>query len=557
MSTLLRRAPLGALTFALIAVVQTAPLAAAQDAPTAASTGAIATFELIFDAAVFPDGFEGDVIVALTQPGRPGEPRQVMHNWFGAPPMMRFAVAVEAGADPLVLRQEDAVASFPADWSDFEWDLQAPETDSETETETETDAETKVEARPGLWSAQAVARRSTTGRDAGLDAGDVHSTVAKCVYRPDATGSLRLVLDTVVAAEPFEETERIKLFEMTSPLLSAFWGFDYTVRAGVLLPLDHDPEKVYPVVYSVTGFGGTADDIRSWERRAREGSALADCIVVVPDASNRFGHSVFCNSFSIGPWGDMLVREMIPALEAQFGGGDLRHRYVTGVSSGGWSSLWLQVAYPLQFQGCWSHVPDPIDFHDFQGIDLYEPIDAKTPRNMYVDEEGQPRPLARRGEDVMLTHEEFVRREHVLNPGGQIRSFEGTFSQLDENGLPQRVFDVETGVIDHAVARTWRNFDISLRLLNDWDELEEVLTGKIRIYAGEVDNFYLEGAVERFQRLADEAGLLEHMVVEVVPGMGHSLHGAGYQDMLATIARRAQESPPAIPEPEKMPWEDD
>ncbi|WP_145183045.1 alpha/beta hydrolase-fold protein [Planctomycetes bacterium Pla163] len=550
MSTNLRHAPLGALPFALLAVAWTAPLTAAASAPVQDAPAAeIGTFELVFDATVFPEGFEGDVIVAITQPGRRGEPRQVMHEWFGAPPMLRFAVDVEAGAEPLILRQEDALASFPKDWADFDWNLPAPGA---------TDATDSAAApSPGQWNVQAVARRSTTGREAGLDAGDVHSAVAKAVHRPDATGALRLVLDTVVAAEPFEETERIKLFEMTSPLLSAFWGFEYTVRAGVLLPLNHDPEKVYPVVYSVTGFGGTADDIRGWERRAREGSVLADCIVVVPDASNRFGHSVFCNSFSIGPWGDMLVREMVPALEARFGGGDLRHRYVTGVSSGGWSSLWLQVAYPLQFQGCWSHVPDPIDFHDFQGIDLYEPIDEKTPRNMYVDENGQPRPLARRGDEIMLTYEEFVRREHVLNPGGQIRSFEGTFSQLDENGLPQRVFDVETGVIDHAVARTWRNFDISLRLLNDWDELEDVLTGKIRIYAGEMDNFYLEGAVERFKGLAEAAGLLEHMVVEVVPGMGHSLHGAGYQDMLATIARRVEEMPPAIPEPEKMPWEDD
>jgi hypothetical protein len=310
-------------------------------------------------------------------------------------------------------------------------------------------------------------------------------------------------------------------------------------------------------VYSVTGFGGDHESIRGWERRAGEGTTLSKCIVVVPDASNRYGHSVFCDSASIGPWGTMLTSEMVPALEERFGGGDPFHRYVTGVSSGGWSSLWLQVAYPETFGGCWSHVPDPIDFHDFQGIDLYTPIDEKTPRNMYADEAGNARPLARRGDQVLLTYEDFVRREHVLNPGGQIRSFEATFSQPDANGLPSRVFDVATGAIDHRVAATWRNYDISRRLLNDWELLEPVLDGKIRIYAGEVDTFYLEGAVERFRRLAEPAGLLDHMVVEVVPGMAHELHGPGYQDMLATIEARLLERDPAVPPPPKAPWEQD
>jgi dienelactone hydrolase len=100
------------------------------------------------------------------------------------------------------------------------------------------------------------------------------------------------------------------------------------------------------------------------------------------------------------------------------------------------------------------------------------------------------------------------------------------------------VFDVATGAIDHDAARAWRDYDISHKLLTGWDALAPQLDGKIRIYAGELDTFYLEGAVERFQALAREAGLLEHMVVEVVPGMVHTLHQPGQEDMLRTIAER-------------------
>jgi hypothetical protein len=59
-------------------------------------------------------------------------------------------------------------------------------------------------------------------------------------------------------------------------------------------------------------------------------------------------------------------------------------RFLTGHSSGGWSSLWLQVAYPEQFDGVWSTSPDPVDFRDFQRIDLTKPGE-----NMFVDAKGE------------------------------------------------------------------------------------------------------------------------------------------------------------------------
>ena len=150
--------------------------------------------------------------------------------------------------------------------------------------------------------------------------------------------------------------------------------------------------------------------------------------------------------------------------------------------------------------------------------------------------------MARRGTQVMLTYEAFVRREHVTNPGGQIRSFEATFSQPDKDGIPQRVFDVATGKVNHDVAKTWRKYDLSHQMLTNWSQLKPDLAGKIHLFAGEVDTFYLEGAVERFEKLAKEAGLLEDMEVKVIPKMAHSLYQEGQKAMLKTIEENFKSS---------------
>jgi hypothetical protein len=477
--------------------------------PLAAPQG-VSSFEVRFGEDAFESAYSGELFIAFAELGGRGEPRSSMHGWFGAPPVMRFDVRDVAAGTTVRLRAQDAVATFPPDWS-------------------------QIEAKP--WRVQAIARVSRIGRQAGLSAGDVFSGVGEITYHPAGSESVRLALESVVEPAMFPEDELVREFELVSPALSEFYGFEYTIRAGVLLPPNYGDQEKYPVLYSVTGFGGTHMGVSRWAGRV-QGTPLENCILVVPDATNLYGHSVFCDSRSIGPWGEALVDELIPALEEEFGGAGAAHRYVTGVSSGGWSSLWLQVAYPEEFAGCWSHVPDPIDFHDFQQINLYEPLADGTPRNMYVDESGELRPVSRRGDTVTATYKDFVLREDVLNPGGQIRSFEATFSPPNEDGTPRRVFDVETGVIDHEAAQAWRPYDISHQLLTRWDELRPRLLGKIHVYAGSVDTFYLEGAVERFQELAAKAGMLDDMVVEVIPGMAHSQHQPGFQAMAATIAER-------------------
>lgn len=469
--------------------------------------GGVGRFEVVFGEGVFGEAYTGPLFVAFSERG---EPREAAHGWFNPPPVMRVDVEGVSPGGSVTVRVGEADGRHPAAASAF----------------------------AGEWRVQAFVRTSLTGAKAGVSAGDVYSGVAEARVSPGGEGMLTLRLTERVPAMALPEHPRARLFEMTSERLSGFHGFDYPLRAGVLLPENYEAGGRYPVIVSVTGFGGDARSVMRFLRTAVGERVLARSIIVVPDATNRGGHSVFADSANTGPWGAALVEELLPAIDEAFGGMGPEHRYVTGVSSGGWSSLWLQLTYPDAFNGVWSHVPDPIDFHDFQQINLYEPLANGTPRNMYIDESGASRPLARRGEQVLVSYEDFVRREDVLNPGGQIASFEWTFSPRGADGMPARVFDRETGEIDHAVAASWRKYDIAHLIETRWEELKGRLAGRVHIYAGEMDNFYLEGAVERLEARLGELGVGDdELHVEVVPGMGHSLHGPGQEDMERTIER--------------------
>jgi S-formylglutathione hydrolase FrmB len=216
-------------------------------------------------------------------------------------------------------------------------------------------------------------------------------------------------------------------------------------------------------------------------------------------------------------------------LEKKFRGGGAARRYVTGISSGGWSSLWLQLEYPEDFNGCWSHCPDPVDFHDFQMIDLYKPG-----TNMYTDDQGGKRPIARMGGAPSLFYKEFVAMETVMGPGGQIGSFEAVFSPKGSDGKPVQIFDRVTGEVFTDRVKAWEKYDIRRKLEAEWSSKGSKLKGKIRVYAGEMDTFYLEGAARRLKDSLAKLG--SDAEVTIVPQMAHTVYRAGLKNMFETIA---------------------
>lgn len=311
----------------------------------------------------------------------------------------------------------------------------------------------------------------------------------------------------------------VELFEIESKLLTEFWGRPMKIQAGVVLPPAHDvSQRDTPVCYSIHGFGGSHR--RAWRsgeqlRKSMRENGYPKMLYVFLNAQFPLGHHEFADSVNNGPWGQALIEEFIPQLEIKYGAAAVpKGRFLTGHSSGGWSSLWLQVTYPEFFGGVWSTAPDSVDFRDFTGIDVY------SFENAYVDHLGKDIPLVRRNGEWAMTLKKFAQNEYARSDyGGQFASFDAVFSPRAEDGRPMKLFDRETGKIDREVAETWRKYDISLILKNNWEQLEPHLRGKLHVYMGTIDTFRLEGAL-KLMKLELEA-LQSDAEILLVDGRDH------------------------------------
>ncbi|MBM3787009.1 MAG: hypothetical protein FJW30_21845 [Acidobacteria bacterium] len=297
------------------------------------------------------------------------------------------------------------------------------------------------------------------------DGGDYYSnTVHIAAWGKPA--SLRL--SRVEALSKLADTKNVKLVEFRSPVLSEFWKRPIVMRAGVVLPDSAHPP--IPVVYHIHGFGDNHSE--AW----REASRLRDngfrAAHVFLDGSWVYGHHVFADSVNNGPWATALVTELIPHIEKRF---ELApHRYLTGHSSGGWSALWLQVNYPDFFGGAWPTSPDASDFRNFSGID----VTPGSKDNVFKHE------LIR----GTMSFEAFWRMEEVTGAyGGQINSFNWVFGPKG----PVPFFDTKTGELNQQALEHWSRYDIARLLRRDWDTLGPKLRGKIRLFVGDRDNFFL------------------------------------------------------------------
>ncbi len=360
----------------------------------------------------------------------------------------------------------------------------------------------------------AVMDRDLGGLSYSASPGNIWGAIPKIDWDPKVGLETKIVLDKVIGEDTFRTTERVKLVRIKSTLLSAFHKKDVYQQAAVVLPEGFDPTRktAYPFLVDISGFGG---DHRSHGRYSRQGGTRfegVDFVVVVPDPNCRLGHHVFADSDNNGPVGTAFVTEFLPEIEKQFHcGGKRDFRLLTGHSSGGWSSLWLMVTYPAYFGGTWSTSPDPVDFHDFQKIDLYQPSD-----NVFTDPKGNPRPLSR-GLRQMI-YREFYLMEQPMRRGGQLQSFQAVFGPVGENGLPKPLWD-DTGKTDRTVFEHWMPYDIVAKIEREWATHSQLLKGRIRVYMGTQDTFLLEGAVVRLKAKMDK--LDPTAIVELVEGKDH------------------------------------
>lgn len=355
----------------------------------------------------------------------------------------------------------------------------------------------------------------------GRGSGDLLSDVAQAKFNPDSALPTLTLKHAVPKGDPWTAARWSKetlaaipaarsdtdAIDFISPALSRFWGKPVAMRGWVLVPPEYNahPERRYPTVYYTHGFSGNADSmvgVAAGVHAAMRDGRLPPMIWVLLDESSATGTHEFADSVNNGPWGEALTAELMPHLEAKYRmDGQASGRFLLGHSSGGWATLWLQTRYPKLFGGTWSTSPDPSDFHDYTGVDLYAPN-----ANVYRASDGTLRPLMRNEGKVVASFEDFARLERVIGLyGGQMASFEWVFSPRGADGRPMPLFDRETGAVDPQVAAYWRqHYDIAERLRTQWPTLQRDLDGKIHVIVGTADTFYLDGAARRLQAVLND-----------------------------------------------------
>ena len=330
----------------------------------------------------------------------------------------------------------------------------------------------------GTYLARAIVRKNPFSPYPGEGEGDFFGPWHKIWWKEGKMEQgFSLHLDAIVSkkSKPQDE-EFVKYYEMSSDLLQDFHGFETLVPISVLLPqayTEADKAQVkYPVVYNIFGFGVDIFSHTDYVKRlvSEPAPRSAEVIQVFLDGNNLHGHHLFLNSENTGPWEDVMIEEIVPFIESRFRVQDGKSRFLTGLSSGGWSCIWLQVNNPDFFDGCWSHMPDPVTFFDFQEINLY------GEDNAFFKKDGGLRPIVSQNGKALFYYKDFIERETVTDPGGLISTFESTFSRKGEDGWPEKFFDRVTGEVNASTIEHWKQFDLLLKILDEWPKIG----GKIR-----------------------------------------------------------------------------
>ena len=363
--------------------------------------------------------------------------------------------------------------------------------------------------------------------------GNLFSTPRELAVDPARDETLRLELDQAIPEiPPPADTKFVKHIRIQSERLTKFWGRPMHLGAVVLLPagFDEHPQARFPLAVFHGHFPRTMDDFREqpadpnikceyserfhldcYNRIQQElGHQLykdwtaADfprfLVAEIQHANPYYDDSYAVNSQNLGPYGDAIQYELVPEIEKRFRGiGQGWARFLYGGSTGGWEALAVQTFYPDEWNGCWAACPDPIDFRAYMTTDIY------SDKNAYWSE-GPFGRIARPSHRNYLGHvsatiEGSNRAELVLGTksrsGGQFDIWEAVYAPVGPDGYPKRIWDKRTGVIDPTVAAQLKeNYDLRYILQRDWSKgLGKKLQGKVNIYVGDMDNYYLNNAV--------------------------------------------------------------
>jgi S-formylglutathione hydrolase FrmB len=409
-------------------------------------------------------------------------------------------------------------------------------------------------ARGEYW-AQAVYDHNPDLRSPGSP-GNFFSAPVRLSWPAAGKPALKLELTREVPPESLPpETDQLKFIKFESKLLSEFYGRPIFLRVGVALPAGYGEEnsRKYPLWIRIGGLNDRYTTVlpqmspNSRFRQTWMDQKTPRLILIQLDGAGPNGDPYQINSDNNGPYGDAVVKELIPELERRFRTmGTGRARFLSGTSTGGWVALALQIFYPDDFNGAWSFCPDPVDFRALQLVNIYQEDNA------YLNQFGFERPSIRTLEgDVILTMRRETEIENLIGRGNsythsgeQWGDWNAVFSPRSSDGQPAPIWDPRTGQIDHKVSEYWKRYDLRLVLEKDWVKLQPRLVGKIHIAAGEADDYFLNNAVHLLDEFLAQAKPSINARIAYGPRKRHGWADVSMTQMLGEMESRAEPTRP-------------
>ncbi|HTM25263.1 MAG TPA: alpha/beta hydrolase-fold protein [Vicinamibacterales bacterium] len=385
--------------------------------------------------------------------------------------------------------------------------------------------------------------------------GNLYGDPVKVRVDPGSPTPIRLVADKVIPPiVPPADTDMVKRIRIQSQVLTKWWGQPIFLGATILLPKDYEkhPSVHYPVNYiqghfslrAPGGFGSAGEFDRMW---MAEGTPRF-IYVTLQHPSPYYDDSYGVNSENNGPYGEAIMQELLPAIETRFR--VIRQpwaRMLSGGSTGGWIALAHQIFYPDFYGGTFASCPDSVDFTYHQIVNVYK--DA----NAYFVDDGWikiDRPNERHPDGNIVSmmkdenHYELTLGDKSRS-GGQWDIWEATYSPVGANGYPQRIWNKETGAIDHAVAERWKKFDLLDVLKTTWTTIGPRVAGKINVYVGDMDSYYLNDAVENLNAFLSKADNPKWTGEIVFQRRAPHCWGPRASELLEKMTRQIDKSAPA------------
>jgi hypothetical protein len=386
------------------------------------------------------------------------------------------------------------------------------------------------------------------GQHWNLAPGNLFSRPQRVHIGPSSPPITLSLNDVIPAIKPEPDTKYIRHLRIQSELLTRFWGRPMYLSAIVMVPegFDTHTEAHYPLLIFHDHFVDSFNDFRETpadpnlkpdysERfhlagynRIQQEEAYKNyqawvapgaprvLIVKLQHANPFYDDSYAVNSANLGPYGDAIETELIPAIEKQFRGiGQGWARFVYGGSTGGWESLAVQMFYPDHYNGAFVACPDPVDFHAYMTADLYKQDNMfyLPGANKKVEQPSMRNYLGQ----TLMSMRDNINYEAALGDRGrsgeQFDIWQAVYSPAAEDGYPKPIFNKQTGVIDHTTAEYWRqHYDLNAILQRDWPTLGPKLQGKLHIYVGSDDTYFLNNAVYLMEDFLNETGKSGHGV---------------------------------------------